>query len=228
MMRINIAQAAIVLIAIFGHFLLTGCGSVRLVDSEVTAYSQFGTSSAPVPSSSPPASAIAAPAPSSLPATFRFERLPSQQSLGENQSRLEGVAASALAKWGFVHLPERAGRPAPIVQYMVQIGARTVRTYTGFGDAFGWMPGRDYVVTGGGRVIPVAMSPWRESPFYQREMSLLIRSAQDNRVVFETHARHDGRWADSDAILPAMFEAALQGFPMPPAGPRRVNIEIPR
>jgi hypothetical protein len=28
--------------------------------------------------------------------------------------------------------------------------------------------------------------------------------------------------------LPAMLAAALQGFPVPPAGTRRVNIEIPR
>jgi len=47
-------------------------------------------------------------------------------------------------------------------------------------------------------------------------------------VVFETRATHDGPWADSAQILPAMLQAALQGFPAPPAGMRRVNMEIPR
>jgi len=28
-------------------------------------------------------------------------------------------------------------------------------------------------------------------------------------------------------VLPVMFQAALQGFPNPPQGLRRVNIEIP-
>jgi len=46
--------------------------------------------------------------------------------------------------------------------------------------------------------------------------------------VFETRATHDGPWADSAQILPAMLAAALQGFPHPPAGVRRVDIEIPR
>ena len=31
----------------------------------------------------------------------------------------------------------------------------------------------------------------------------------------------------SGAVLPVMFQAALQGFPNPPAGERRVDIEIP-
>ena len=47
-------------------------------------------------------------------------------------------------------------------------------------------------------------------------------------VVFESHASHDGIWPDSEAVLAAMLDAALQGFPTPPAGARQVNIEIPR
>ena len=33
---------------------------------------------------------------------------------------------------------------------------------------------------------------------------------------------------DDAAVLPAMFEAALSGFPNPPTGVRRIDIEIPR
>jgi hypothetical protein len=29
-------------------------------------------------------------------------------------------------------------------------------------------------------------------------------------------------------VLPAMFDAAMQGFPTPPAGPRRVDIQVGR
>ena len=60
------------------------------------------------------------------------------------------------------------------------------------------------------------------------EASLVIRRLIDNQVVFETRAKHDGRWSDDEAVLPAMFQAALQGFPNPPRGLRRVTIEIPR
>ena len=45
---------------------------------------------------------------------------------------------------------------------------------------------------------------------------------------YETHAAHDGPWLDPDRALGAMFDAALQGFPAPPAGKRRVDILLPR
>jgi hypothetical protein len=46
-------------------------------------------------------------------------------------------------------------------------------------------------------------------------------------VVYETHARNDGPYNASADVLPVMFQAALQGFPNPPKGERRVNLEIP-
>jgi len=46
--------------------------------------------------------------------------------------------------------------------------------------------------------------------------------------VFESRASHDGPWSDSQAVVPAMLDAALQGFPNPPSGTRQVGVEIPR
>ena len=65
-----------------------------------------------------------------------------------------------------------------------------------------------------------------ESPWYHREVSLIIRELSSNRVVFESQAANDGPWMDDNTVFPAMFEAALQGFPTPPAGPRRVDIQV--
>ena len=73
--------------------------------------------------------------------------------------------------------------------------------------------------------FPLGMT---ESPLYMREVSIVIREAVSNAVVFESRATHSGIWNDPRSVLPAMFEAALQGFPTPPAGARRINIEIPR
>ena len=67
-----------------------------------------------------------------------------------------------------------------------------------------------------------------EFPYYRREIAIGVRRLPDAQVVFESRARHDGRWSDDDAVLPAMVQAALQGFPVAPAGLRRVVIEIPR
>jgi hypothetical protein len=66
----------------------------------------------------------------------------------------------------------------------------------------------------------------RTNPWYEREVSIVLREAGSNRVVYETRARNDGPYSSSAAILPVMFEAALQGFPNPPQGERRVNIEL--
>ena len=67
-----------------------------------------------------------------------------------------------------------------------------------------------------------------QQPYYWYRVSLVIRSLSTQQVVYETQAMHDGRWRDTDVVVPAMFSAALRGFPMPAPGPRRVNIEIPR
>ena len=63
---------------------------------------------------------------------------------------------------------------------------------------------------------------------YRREVGLILREAASGKVAYETHAMHEGLWSDNTAIFGAMFDAALSGFPVPPQGPRRVNIEIPR
>nr|WP_249661219.1 DUF4136 domain-containing protein [Variovorax sp. PCZ-1] len=196
--------------------LLAGCSGLRIVDSQVAAYSKLEARPAQ--------------------ASWRFERLPSQQNLQEPQAmrqiKLEAMAAQELGKWGFKPQAESANAAA---NFSVQLSARIQRLERGpFDDPwqahpFGWgLPGRDYVVTGSGRVIYTPFLPPIPQPWYVREVSLIIRDTSDNRVVYETKAQHEGRWADDEAVLPAMLAAALQGFPKPPEGKRMVNIEIPR
>ncbi len=218
-----IAQSAPVFIAIFASILLVGCSGMRIVDSQVAAFSKLET----LPAA----------------ASWRFERLPSQQSLSDQQGsrllKLETMAAQELAKYGFKPQPENAGVPA---KFSIQLSARFQRLHRspydsafdpGFGSWYpyhhGWLlPGRDYVVTGSGRVIYTPVLPYMPPPWYVREVSLIIRDTADSRVVYETQARHEGRWADDLAVLPAMLTAALKDFPKPPEGKRMVNIEIPR
>lgn len=218
-----IARSAPFFVAIFASFLLAGCSGMRIVDSQVAAFSKLET----LPAA----------------ASWRFERLPSQQSLSDQQAsrllKLEMMATQELAKYGFKPQPENAGAPA---KYSIQLSARFQRLDrgpydSGFDPAFGawypyhhgWLlPGRDYVVTGSGRVIYTPVLPYMPPPWYVREVSLIIRDTADSRVVYETQARHEGRWADDLAVLPAMLTAALKDFPKPPEGKRMVNIEIPR
>lgn len=202
------------LIAVFAGVLLSGCSGLRIVDSQVAAFSKLDTFAAQT--------------------SWRFERLPSQQSLdpaqATRQSKLEAMAAQALTQVGFKPQAEQDGAAA---KYSVQLSAQIQRLPRGpFDDPWGGfgmgMPGRDYVVTGSGQVIYTSLLMRIEQPWYVREIGLIVRDTADNRVVYETKAQHEGRWADDDAVLPAMFTAALQGFPKPPEGKRTVNIEIPR
>ncbi|MCW2312847.1 DUF4136 domain-containing protein [Rhodoferax antarcticus] len=173
---------------------------MRLVDSQVNSF-----------------------APASVPAgsRYRFERLPSQQA-NPAQDRLERMAEQALAQVGLTRDDQAA-------RYSVQVSAtqraqQLVLDRPALGWNLGWMFGNGGISVGNGMLFPRLDA--RTS--YWREVGLIVRERATQAVVFESRAVHEGPWSDSDAILSAMLDAALQGLPNPPAGERRVNIEIPR
>ena len=178
---------------------LTGCASTRLVDSDVQSFSQLA----------------GAPAR----ATYSFERLPSQQAQGAQQSAVEEQARLALAKVGL-----RQDSAAPF--YRVQAHARTdLLAYPDYWDGPGWGWGG----WGGGRGFYGGLSMRFPPPtLYRREVGLILREAATGTVVYETRAVHEGVWTDNPAVFAAMFDAALSDFPTPPTGPRRIVLEIPR
>lgn len=199
-------------IAIFVALWLTGCGTLRLVDTDVRSYATRPL----VP----------------LGATYRFERLPSQQADAGQQARLEAMAQQALSQAGLQ-------RNDAAASYSVQVSAgMKVDPYSPWDQpSSGWGPGWNFGWgVQSGNVLIAGASPFmglpgfglNQTPYYWRQVSLIIRNLSTHQVVYESHAAHDGRWADSDAVLPAMFEAALKDFPNPPPGVRRINIEIPR
>lgn len=211
---------------------LSGCAGVFLVDNQVQSYARWADR--PTPSGS------ATTAIPQAPQIYRFDRLPSQQDSrsGAGQDELEKLAAISLAKVGWSQAA--VGVTAP---WTVEVSAGTLRLPRapwespydgywggGFGAGFGnfGFPGRDYVVTGTGQVIYAPLFLRMETPYYKREVSVIIRHAASGRVVYETRAAHDGRWNSSSALWTAMLDAALRDFPSPPAGPRQVNIELPR
>ena len=208
--------------------LLSGCASVFLVDNQVESFPRWQDR---------PANA-AVPA---APQVYRFERLPSQeqQRSASAQDELERYTENALSKHGWTRAAANVSAP-----WAVQVDASTLRLprapwedpwmsgwgpWGGYGYGAFAMPGRDYVVTRSGQVMffPM-MGPRFESPYYQRAVSLVIRDVRTGRVVYETRAAHDGRWNSSPGLWGAMLDAALAGFPSPPAGLRQVNIEVPR
>lgn len=180
--------------------LLAGCASTFVVDSNVRSFSSLAA----------------------LPAqpTYRFERLPSQQEPG--QAQLEAMADAALHRAGL-----RRDDANP--RYAVQVSGRLQPTLSPWADPWRW--GGGWGVGYHRRGLGLGFGgPWGglESPWYHREVAVVVRELPSNRVVFESHASHDGPWLDNHTVFPAMFQAAMQGFPSPPQGPRRVDVQVGR
>jgi hypothetical protein len=197
--------------------LLSACSGLRVVDNDVASFVQW-------PNATPPASG----------SSYRFERLPSQQSTlpqsgisGRElpQDQLEAMARAALSKVGWTNNPLAAAFNVQVSATMRYAPRNTFNNRPGYGG-FG---SRGVSIGGGsaggfiGFSFPLGMT---ESPLYLREVSIVIREVASNAVVFESRAEHSGVWRDPNSVLPAMLEAALQGFPTPAAGARRINIEI--
>ncbi|MFW5329825.1 DUF4136 domain-containing protein [Hydrogenophaga sp. ZJX-1] len=211
------------LLAALSVLALGGCASVYRVDNAVESFPRW--SEATVTGQAPAAVPTA-------PQSYRFDRLPSQTrgQAAADQDQLEQLARAALGQVGW-----QLAEPGAPARWTVQVGAATLRLpyapwespwdrrWGGFG-----LMGRDYVVTGSGHVIWTPMFMPMDWPYYQRKVSLLIRQAGSGEVVYETHAAHDGRWNSSPELWRAMLDAALQGFPTPPAGTRQVNVDLPR
>jgi hypothetical protein len=180
---------------VFAAALLSGCASGYVLDNRVVSFS--GLTGVPA-----------------LP-TYRFERLPSQET--PFHAQLEEVADVALHNAGL-----RKTDDDP--RYAIQIMARQQRVLSPW--ATPWH-GRRWPTWGWQRPYHSIGFPPFGDPWYQREVGLIVRDLPANRIVYESHAFNEGAWLiEGKAVLPAMFQAALQGFPNPPAGPRRVDIQL--
>ncbi len=199
---------AIFSVAVMALFMV-GCSTTRVLENEVTAFYNWNAA--------PPTPGTA----------YRFERLPSQQVIGAQQDYVEERARTALAKVGMQMNPATA-------RYSVQVRVSTQvierLPYDGAGyDGFGFAtPG--VFLGGGSQGAAFGLSfPMRFSePYYRRELTLLMSDLGTHQVVFETRALSDGVQGETLSVLSAMLDAALRGFPQPPPGPYRVNVQIPR
>lgn len=187
---------------------LTACTGLRTVDTDVAAFPQWKN---------------APPAPNTA---YRFERLPSQQSPQEQQDAVEAAARAALAKVGMELNPA-----AP--RYAVQVVSSSQPVYDG-SSGYGGGPGvfLGGGSGGGGSGVGVGLSfplgRGASSSSVRHDLTIVMREVATQQVVFETRATHGGTSGDKLAVLPAMMDAALRGFPEPPPGTRRISVEAPR
>lgn len=185
---------------------LGGCATRWVVDNDVDTFSKIA----------------AMPAEPS----YRFERLPSQQANEAAQQRLEAMATPALERAGL-----RFG--GPDARYSVQLHARVSAELSPWADPWmfggpwggGWNAGVGFGWRYGGYGYGTAF-PQPANPWYSREVGVVMRELPGGQIVFESRARNDGPYNISARVFPAMFDAAMQGFPNPPAGTRRIHIEL--
>ncbi len=196
----------LIAIALIASALLAGCASTLRMDNTVQSFSALSE----VPAAS----------------GYRYERLPSQR-LDPAQPQLETLTDAALARAG---LRRDDASPAFTVQVWGRMQyAVSPWAQPRFGGWSGWggvgLASHHGMGMSLGIGFPIGAV---DSPWYQREVGLILREVASGRVVYETHAFHEGYWIDPARAWPAMVEAALQGFPQPPSGVRRVDITLTR
>jgi hypothetical protein len=162
-------------------------------------------------------------------AKYRFERLPSQVHNPE-AGLAEQQAQAAMTAVGLV----RDDAAASLSVMLGFSGSQYLADPWGRPLGPGWTPYASIAIGsgfGGGLGSHIGLGVGMRFPpptHYRREVSVVMRDLKSGQVVYETRASHAGPWSDSVPIFATLFQAALANFPNPPAGPRRVNIEVPR
>ena len=201
MWKTSLTASALVIATALG-----GCAAMNQLSSEVSTFSQWPADRKP--------------------ATYAFERLPSQQANPDQQRTLEDAAARAMESAGFT-----AAADARSADVSVQLGARVnAQDRSPYDDPFWWR---------GGLYRSHFGRPFRSSGFgfgfgfgnngmttYEREVALLIRDKKSGEPLYEARATNDGGSPSINSLLSAMYEAALKGFPAVGANPRRVTTTI--
>lgn len=180
---------------------LSGCASFNQLQSDVSSYSRWPADRKP--------------------ASYTFERLPSQEARPETQQKLEDAARGPIEAAGFT----MASDPKT-AEYIVQLGARVdANERSLYEDPFWWRSGFYYGRYGRGFWGPGFGASFT-TPTYEREVAVLIRDRASGQPLYEARASNDGASPSIESLLPAMYEAAMKDFPNGGVNPRRVTTEI--
>lgn len=190
-----LALASLALAAV----MLSGCATSRNVDSEVRSFG--GTT------------------PIATGATYRFERLPSQDP--KAQEPLEAATQKALATKGLVLDEARA-------RYTVQV--RLDSDYL-LRDAFGhwqYSPFDRIILSPDGTLWRQMRSPLIDPVWYRRTLQVVVRELGSGNIAYETRAVHDSPWSDTPNLIAPILDAALGDFPQSQPTPKTVTVVLPR
>ncbi|MGM9515046.1 DUF4136 domain-containing protein [Roseateles sp. DB2] len=183
---------------------LSACSSTYVVSADVSSFGHWPESRKP--------------------ASYAFDRLPSQQQEGERQAALERAAAAALAKAGF--------RPAPDAKsadVLVSIGMSVnANDRAPWDDPLWWRWHGSYGGWRYGHYWRGGLGPMWTEPRYERGVALLLRDRSSGEPLYEARASNEGMTM-GDARLPgALFDAAMSDFPKAEPKPHRVGVQVSR
>ena len=209
--------------------LLGGCASFNQVDNQVSTYGTWPAGAQPGP--------------------FVFERLPSQVVHPGRQDELENAARGVLEAKGF-----RVASEPGAADYLVQVGARVTSDdpwihnaplfynggfgygYGGYGGGYGGYPFGYYgrgLGYGGylpgygfGPAFGFGYGGFYGPPNFEREVALVIRQRNTGQALYEARANNNGPSRSIDYLLPAMFSAAMQNFPVTESKPHQITTPI--
>ena len=197
---------------------LAGCSTgPKVVEGQVQSFSTLAT----VPT----------------PATYRLVRLPSQQV--PSFDPIAALAEQALARAGLQRdeaaprliaqvgvQADRVARSDALAPYGAYGGYAGYGGYGRWGGSLGWSGWY-----GSGRGLGIGFGGlWNvvePSPLHRRSVSITLRDATTQAVVYETSAVHEDVWVSDPGVFGVLFDAALTGFPRPPQGPREVRLPMP-
>ena len=180
----------------FSLLVLGGCATTRIIDSEVRSFA----------GSTPP----------TQPASYRFERLPSQDLQSYAQERLETIAQPLLESVG---LRKAVTEPKYALVMKASVEAIENPTYSRSWKRQQWLD-RD-----GFMRLP-SMGLMLEPSWQRYSVSLVLRDIASSQTVFESSAQHMGPWSDTQQLLPAVIRAALSDYPRAQPQPHSVFIEV--
>ena len=178
---------------------LTGCATSRNIDSEVRS---FGGST-----------------PIAAGATYRFERLPSQDP--KVQEPLEAAAQKALGAKGLVRTDTKASYS---VQVRLDVEILTPDLMTRW--AHSPFPDR-IVLAPDGSLWRQVRRPMMDPQWYRRTMQVVVRDLANGNIAYDTRAMHDGPWSDTPNLVAPLLEAALSDFPNSESKPKTITVVLP-
>ena len=198
MLRSGLRLKAILCRALGVFFLLVlgGCATTRVIDSEVRSFA----------GSTPP----------TQPASYRFERLLSQDLQAPTQERLETIAQPLLERVG---LRKAVTEPQYALIMTASVEAIENPTFSRSWKRQQWLD-RD-----GFMRLP-SMGLMLEPSWQRYSVSLVLRDIASSQTVFESSAQHMGPWSDTQQLLPAVIRAALSDYPRAQPQPHSVFIEV--